>query len=193
MDRAIIKAAAKQQIKGNIGIMFLISLLVGLISGALVAIPVVGAIADALIVGAFSLAIIDMYMGMAEGKKPKVADLFSRMKDVLPAFCTSFLTGLFVALWSLLLMIPGIVKACSYSQAMYILAEDPSIGPMEAIRRSKAIMEGHKMEYFKLLLSFFGWAILGTFTLGILYIWLTPYMSATFANYYRYLKGEKID
>ena len=193
MNRATIKAAAKQQIKGNIGIMFLVTLLVGLISGALVAIPVVGAIADALIVGAFSLAMIDMYMGMAQGRKPKVADLFSRMKNMLPAFCTTFLTGLFVALWSILLMVPGIVKACAYSQAMYILADDPSIGAMEAIRRSKAMMQGHKMEYFKLVLSFFGWAILGTFTLGILYIWLTPYMSATFANYYRYLKGEKID
>ena len=62
MNRATIKAVAKQQIKGNIGIMFLVTLLVGLISGALVAIPVVGAIADALIVGAFSLAMIDMYI-----------------------------------------------------------------------------------------------------------------------------------
>ena len=190
MDRAMLKSAAKCQIKGNIGILFVISLLVGLITGALSAIPLVGSIAAMLLTAAFSLALIDIYMGLALGRKPEVGDLFSRMKDTLPAFCTTFLVGLFTFLWSLLLFIPGIVKACSYSQAMYILAEDPGMGPMEAIRRSKEMMEGHKMEYFLLGLSFYGWALLGIFTFGILYIWLIPYMQATFANYYRSLKGE---
>ena len=76
---------------------------------------------------------------------------------------------------------------------MYILAENPGISPMEAIKRSKEMMQGHKMEYFLLVLSFFGWALLAPFTLGILCIWLLPYMQATMANYYRSLKGEFIE
>ena len=192
MDRATLKSAAKQQIKGNIGILFVISLLIGLISGALVAVPVVGTIANMLITGAFSLALIDIYMGLTRGKRPEIADVFSQFRNMLPAFCTQFLMGLFTFLWSLLLFVPGIIKGCAYSQAMYILADDPGIGPMEAIRRSKEMMKGHKMEYFVLCLSFYGWALLGAFTLGILYIWLIPYMNATMANYYRSLKGEFI-
>ena len=190
MERATIKAASKKQIKGNIGILFLISLVIGLITGAVGSIPVLGQIAAMLLGSAFSLATIDIYLGVAEGRKPELKDAFSQFKNTLPAFCTSFLVGLFTMLWSLLLVIPGIVKACSYSQAMYILADNPGISPKEAINKSKEMMEGHKMEYFILGLSFIGWAILGAFTMGILYIWLLPYMQATFANYYKSLKGE---
>lgn len=193
MNRATLKSAARRQIKGNIGILFVISLLSGLITGALSAIPLVGTIAGMLLSAAFALAVINIYLGLTQGRKPEVADLFSEMSNILPAFCTQFLVGLFTFLWSLLLIVPGIIKACAYSQAMYILAENPGISPMEAINRSKEMMQGHKMEYFLLVLSFFGWALLAPFTLGILYIWLLPYMQATMANYYRSLKGEFIE
>lgn len=193
MDRATLKAAAKRQIKGNIGILFVIGLINGLIVGALGAIPLVGSIATMLLSAAFSLAMIDIYMGVTRGRKPEVGDLFSQFKNILPAFCTTFLVGLFTFLWSLLLIVPGIIKTCSYSQAMYIVAEEPGSSPMEAIRRSQEMMNGHKMEYFLLGLSFIGWAILAVFTLGILYIWLIPYMQATYANFYRSLKGELIE
>lgn len=192
MDRATLKSSAKEQIKGKIGILFLISLLASLITGAVSAVPLVGTIAGMLLSGAFSLAMIQIYMNLGYGRRPEVGDLFSQMRNILPAFCTQFLVGLFTFLWSLLLFVPGIIMGCAYSQAMYILADDPGIGPMEAIRRSKEMMEGHKMEYFVLCLSFYGWALLGAFTLGILYIWLIPYMQATLANYYKYLKGEFI-
>ncbi len=192
MDRATLKSAAKSQIKGNIGILFAISLLIGIIGGGVSCIPVVGTIAGMFINAAFSLALVSIYLGVADGIKPELGDMFSQLKNCLPAFCTSFLVGLYTFLWSLLLVIPGIIKSCAYSQAMYILAEDPSIGANEAITRSKEMMEGHKMEYFLLGLSFIGWAILGVFTLGILYIWLIPYMSATFANYYKSLKGDPV-
>jgi uncharacterized membrane protein len=192
MDRATLKSSAKEQIKGKIGILFLISLLASLIAGAVSAVPLVGTIAGMLLSGAFSLAMIQIYMNLGYGRRPEVGDLFSQMRNILPAFCTQFLVGLFTFLWSLLLFVPGIIMGCAYSQAMYILADDPGIGPMEAIRRSKEMMEGHKMEYFVLCLSFYGWALLGAFTLGILYIWLIPYMQATLTNYYKYLKGEFI-
>ena len=190
MDRQTLKAASKEQIKGKLGILFLISLVIGLISGAVAIIPKIGSIASALISAPFALATVIIYLGVAEGRKPELRDAFSQFKNILPAFCTQFLVGLFTFLWSLLLIVPGIIKACAYSQAMYVLAEDPGISPKEAIDKSKEMMEGHKMEYFVLSLSFIGWALLAPLTLGILYIWLLPYMQTTFANYYKSLKGE---
>lgn len=188
MDKATLKSMAKEQIKGNIGILFVISLLTALIGGALGAIPVVGSVASALIAPALALAMCNIYLNLTVGVKPSVGDMFSQLQNFWPAFKTQFLVGLFTFLWALLLYVPGIVKACSYSQAMYILAEDPTLSAREAINRSKAMMEGHKMEYFLLGLSFFGWIILGVFTFGILYIWLVPYMSATMANFYNKVK-----
>ena len=190
MKRAILKSAAKRQIKGNLGILFLISLLSGLIGGAVNVIPVVGGVAAMFVNAAFSLAMVSIYMNLTEGIRPRVGDLFSQFRNVISAFCTNFLAGLLVFLWSLLLIVPGIIKACAYSQALYILADDPGLGSWEAIRRSKEMMQGHKMEYFLLCMSFCGWALLGAFTFGILYIWLLPYMQTTYANYYKSLKGE---
>lgn len=190
MGRVELKAAAKRQIKGNIGILFAISLLIGLISGAVAVVPVLGTIAGMIMSGAFTLAVTEIYLNLTNGRRPELTDMFSQFKNILPAFCTTFLVGLYTFLWSLLFLIPGIVKACSYSQSLYILAENPSLSPSEAINRSKQMMQGHKMEYFLLCMSFYGWALLGAFTLGILYIWLIPYMNATLANYHKYLKGE---
>ncbi len=192
MDRATLKRMAKEQIKGNIGILFVIILLNMLVSGGLSAIPVVGTVAGMLVSGALSLAMIDIYMGLIDGKKPEIGDLFSRLKDFWPAFKVTFFTGLYVFLWCLLLYVPGIIKACAYSQAMYIMAEDPTMGARDALKKSEEMMKGHKMEYFVMILSFFGWAILGALTLGILYIWLMPYISATFANFHKSLKETPV-
>ena len=192
MDRATLKAAAKGQIKGKLGILFVIALLEGLIVGALSAIPLVGTIAGMLLGAAFALAVVHIYLNLTGGRKPEIADLFSQMSNILPAFCTQFLVGLFTFLWSLLLFVPGIIKACSYSQAMYILAENPGISPTEAINRSKAMMDGHKMEYFLLNLSFIGWALLSALTFGIGSLWLTPYENAAYAAFYIERTGRGI-
>ena len=184
--RAELKAMAKEQIRGKIGILFVIMLIVGCIS----------AVADTLVVGlfitpAFTLSIIRVYQGIANGEKPTAKDSFAGFDDLWTAFKTTFFMALFTFLWSLLLVIPGIIKAISYSQAMLIVAENPGMGAREAINRSKAMMEGHKMEYFVLGLSFIGWYLLGAITLGIAYIWIIPYVSATQVNFYNELKSAE--
>ena len=194
MNRAELKALAKQQIKGNIGILFVITLIVALITGAASAIiPGIGAVVVTFVLApAFSLSIYSIYLALAQGKKPEVKDAFIGFSDFWSAFKVTFLVGLFTYLWSLLFVIPGIVKACSYSQAMYILAENPKMSAREAINRSKEMMEGHKMEYFVLNLSFIGWAILAPLTFGLLYIWLIPYMNATLTNFYNSVKPQVV-
>ncbi len=188
MTRAELKALAKQQIKGKIGTLFVMMLIVSGISAICSFIPVVGSIAAAIISPAFSLSLMIIYLAMTEGKKPAIADIFMGFSDFWSAFKVTFLVGLFTSLWSLLFVIPGIVKACSYSQAMFILAENPGMSAREAINRSKKMMEGHKMDYFVLGLSFIGWALLASLTFGILLIWLVPYMQATLANFYNSVK-----
>ncbi len=129
-----------------------------------------------------------MYVNLVKGVKPEIKDAFAGFKDFWTAFKTTFLVGLFTALWSLLFYIPGIIKAISYSMSMFIVAENPGISSREAIRRSKEMMHGHKMEYFVLGLSFIGWALLCGITFGIAAIWVIPYMQATLVNFYNNIK-----
>ena len=101
-----------------------------------------------------------------------------------------FLMGLFVALWSLLLIIPGIIKMFSYAMTPFILEENPELTANEAIDRSRAMMKGHKFDLFWLLLSFIGWGILCALTLGIGTLWLTPYMQTSIASFYEDVKAD---
>ena len=189
MNRAELKAKAKEQIKGKIGILFLITLIIGAITGVVSGfIPVVGAIAVAVVTPAFSLSLIRVYLGLTAGKDPDVKDTFSGFDDFWSAFKVTLLVGLYTFLWSLLFYIPGIIKGISYSMSMYILAENKGKSARECIEESKAMTEGHKMELFVLGLSFIGWMLLGMITCGIAYIWILPYMQATYANAYNLLK-----
>lgn len=97
---------------------------------------------------------------------------------------------LYIVLWSLLFVIPGIIKAFSYAMTPYILVEHPEMSINQAIDESRRLMKGHKFDYFYLELSFIGWAILSSvFTLGIGFIWLIPYISTSAAAFYNDLKN----
>lgn len=110
--------------------------------------------------------------------------LFACFQQFWRFISATLLMGLFTLLWSMLLIIPGIIAAFAYSQTIFIMLDHPEMSAMEAIGASKKMMRGHKMEFFLLGLSFFGWSILATFTFGLLNIWLEPYMQVTKANFY---------
>ena len=118
-----------------------------------------------------------------------VETLFSCFQQFWRFLLAHLLMSLFTFLWSMLFVIPGIIASFSYSQTIYIMLDDPKISPLAAISASKQLMRGHKFEYFTLMLSFLGWAYLSVFTLGLLGIWLNPYMQVTMANYYNALIG----
>ena len=102
-----------------------------------------------------------------------------------------FTTGLFTALWCLLLIFPGIYKAYCWRLVPYIISENPTIKGDEARKQSAMMMNGNKWASFVLDLSFLGWKILGAFTLGILNIVFTnPYQAATNAELYLTLSGR---
>ena len=103
-----------------------------------------------------------------------------------------FTTGLFIFLWTLCLIVPGIIKAYSWRMVPYIIADDPEITGTEARERSAAMMDGSKWASFVLDLSFLGWILLGLLTLGILnLIFTNPYKAATDAELFRWLNGER--
>ena len=124
------------------------------------------------------------------GEPAKVEKLFVGYNDYLRITGTALLECIYLFLWALLLIIPAFVKGVAYSQTQYVLRDYPELSGNAAIERSMAMMQGHKWEYFCLYLSFIGWILLEIITLGIAAIWVTPYMSATFANYYEYVKAE---
>jgi uncharacterized membrane protein len=97
---------------------------------------------------------------------------------------TTLLISLFTFFWSLLFIIPGIIKSLSYSQAIYILIDHPEKSPLEVIRDSQAMMDGYKGDLFYLQLSFIGWILLAIPTCGLLFLWLQPYMQCTYTNFY---------
>lgn len=100
------------------------------------------------------------------------------------------LMDIFIFLWSLLLVIPGIIKCFSYAMTPYILQDNPELSANEAIDRSRAMMKGHKFDLFYLYLSFIGWFFLCILTAGIGFLWLHPYVQAAEASFYEDLKTE---
>ncbi len=185
VSREEIKSLARGQISGKIAMLFVCSLIMMAITGVSSLIPVAGTL---VLVPPLQLGITYIYLDVAAGGEVDVNRLFAGFKRLGQSICLYLLVNIFIFLWSLLFLIPGIIKALSYSQAFYILAEHPEMTATEALNESKLIMEGHKSELFVLYLSFIGWSLLGAITCGIGYIWIIPYMQATFTNYYHRIK-----
>ena len=116
-------------------------------------------------------------------------DLFSQFDRLWAGICMNFWMGLYVFLWSLLLIVPGILAAFSYSMTPYILSENKDMTAREAIAESKRMMKGHRWRFFCLLISFIGWEILAGFTFGIGNLWVRPYVETACAAFYMDLKN----
>ena len=128
-------------------------------------------------------------MSLARGQETGFGSIFEGFADVGRIIAASILMGIFVFLWSLLFFFPGIIALYRYRMTYRILRDNPHVSALQAISISKTMMRGYKMSLFVLDLSFLGWAILSTLTLGILGLWVSPYQSATEANFYDAIQG----
>ena len=131
-----------------------------------------------------------VYLSLVRGKATtvQVGDLFlggNRMGDLI---LLGLLKNLFISLWSLLFVIPGVVKSYSYAMAYYIKYDHPEYDWKRCIDESRAMMNGHKWRLFCLEFSFIGWWIVGFLCLGVGTLWVAPYQSAAIANFYDDLK-----
>ena len=130
-------------------------------------------------------------LNLVDKKNAAFETLFEYFSHWKTTTIARLLRALYVFLWSLLFIIPGIVAGFSYAMTDYILAEDPELTADEAISQSKSIMMGNKWRFFCLQFSFIGWDILATLAFGIGHLWLTPYKQATYAAFYREVSGTE--
>lgn len=194
-SRVNLKETAKKNIEGKIWSLFLCAIIVALCF-LTINIPILGLASIIVVVPALTFGNHYVYLKLTAQEEFSPSDLFFAFKDskVLgKVIGTFYLTMLYTFLWSLLLLVPGVVKAYSYSMAPYIIIENPEMSVKDAIAESQKMMKGRKLDLFVLQWSFIGWYLLSSITFGIAYIYVMPYCQATITNFYRFLKtcGEE--
>jgi uncharacterized membrane protein len=140
--------------------------------------------------GAVKLGYCRFNKNLLDDTNPQLKDLFSRFDIFWKGFLMQLLIAIYTLLWTLLLIIPGIIAAFSYAMTPYILEEHPEMGVNEAIQASKEMMRGNKWRLFCLGFSFIGWGILCLFTCGLGFLVLSPYIYASYAAFYYDVSGK---
>jgi uncharacterized membrane protein len=205
--RAELKAKAKESLSGKWGDAIVITIVFLIISSAISVLcsrlfpgenadvynstNLIGSLIELVLTGLFAFGYMSFFLKLSRDEDVEVNELWSKTSMIGTFIIAVILISLFTTLWTLLFIIPGIIAAYSYQMTLYILLDNPDMKVMDAIKESKEMMKGHKMEFFILQLSFLGWLILGVFTAGILYLWLIPYMNVTMCNFYNNLKELK--
>lgn len=184
------RAKAWSSLKGKWGVAVLVFLVNSIVLGACGVIPAVGALISLVISGPMTLGVVTVYTNLIRGEKAEVGQLFDGFKNFVNAFVLYLVNNIFIALWSLLLIVPGIIKTYAYSMSFYILRDNPEMTQAEARKASIEMMQGNKWRLFCLELSFIGWILLSMLTLGILMFWVAPYMQTAIAAFYEDLKAK---
>jgi uncharacterized membrane protein len=185
-----IMAEARSQLKGKWKSAILavfIYMLIAIIPGS---IPKIGGIINLIIGGPIAFGLSYYFLLFARGKKPVLEGLFKGFSIFGKTFITYLLIVIFTILWTLLLIVPGIIAAISYSMTFFILADNNEMSGQDAIRKSKELMNGNKYRYFCLVGRFTGWFLLGILSLGIGFLWLVPYFMTSNVKFYETLIEE---
>ncbi len=208
-----IKQKAKQDIKGNKGTFFAMTLVLGFIMNAVIwpafvllsiifVIMGQGIAAQVMlligmfvllyaITSPFTMSMSNIDLKFSRSEKLKVSDLFFGFKMYLKSVDMYFLKSVYLMFWTLLFYIPGIIKSYSYAMSDYILLENPNLTTDEAITRSRKMMDGNKFKFLLFQLSFIGWYLVIYLTCGIASIYVLPYIKAATGNFYLALKKEQ--
>ncbi|MBU1141414.1 MAG: DUF975 family protein [Firmicutes bacterium] len=189
MSSSEFRALARRQLKDRYWMVFVAVLIVTAVSGASYPIIVGLIIVGPLTVG-LSYYLLDVVQTNSKADKFELL-LEGFKKSLVNSIVANLLMMVFIFLWSLLFIIPGIIKALAYSMTPYIIAENPEIEAMEAIAKSEEMMKGHKLRLFSLYFSFIGWFILSALTFGVGLFFLLPYIQTTVANFYVDIRGTK--
>ena len=199
MNRVEIKNFAKEKLSGNlcsIWKILIIALGISLASTCVLSILFNKMDADFLdsllgiLMMPLGIGTTAFFVSLIENENFEAKDLFKYYHDFVKIIGVTVLMGLIIMLGYICFIIPGIILTLSYSLVPIILIKKPELGIVETLKYSREKMQGHKLDTFVLGLSFIGWAILGTLTFGILYIWLYPYMQLTFTKFYLNILGE---
>ena len=183
---------AWNNLSGKWGTMALATLIMSLITGtgAALAFIFIGGIVTLIITGPLTAGMCILTLHIVRASNVKIEMLFDGFKIFGKAFLLYILNGIFTFLWSLLFIIPGIIKTYSYSMSYYILLDNPELTANEARLRSIEMMKGNKWRLFCLHFSYIGWILLCGLTFGILTFWIQPYMQTAQAEFYQSLLPE---
>jgi uncharacterized membrane protein len=193
-ENVVLMRMARESLKGKwglaIGTFVVYILIIGAIQGITQLFPLAGLI-SLIIAGPMAVGLAIFSINISRNQEARLEQIFQGFNNFGTSLGAYLLMLLFILLWTLLLIIPGIIAALSYSMTFYILADDNS-GAMEAIDKSKKMMDGYKWKYFCLGLRFIGWALLCILTLGIGFLWLFPYMQVSMVKFYDDIKENQI-
>ncbi|MEG1737491.1 MAG: DUF975 family protein [Odoribacter sp.] len=187
-----LRAAARLSLTNKWGISAVVALVYILITAATTSLPIVGTLGGIFLILPLGYGVMVVFLKSFRGEEVEIGRLFDGFNDYWRIFGTMILVYLYTFLWSLLLIIPGIIKSYSYGLTSYILLDEPELKYDAAIQKSMAMMRGNKMKLFLLDLSFIGWGLLCILTLGIGFLWLSPYIYSARAAFYQDLKKEAI-
>ena len=193
MNNEEIRLEARELLKDRWGKLALVWLIWWAVFGLIPATAGFGGIVSLENGGPLSLGIARIFLKLWHRQDFKVEEMFHGFNEFTRSLVAYLLVAVYVFLWSLLLIVPGIIAAIGYSMTFFILADDPKIEAKEALRKSKAMMEGHKSEFFSLIISFIGWFLLACLTFGVGFLFLNSYVTMSSALFYQRLKGLNPD
>jgi uncharacterized membrane protein len=191
-ENRVLLLKSREALKGKWGNAIVTFIIYALITASVGSMGDLGPFLSLLLAGPLSLGVAIFALAVARGKDASVELIFEGFKQFMTALTAYLLVITVVLLWTILLIIPGIIALLAYSMTFYIIADEPSIKPADALIKSKRIMKGYKLKLFYLYLHFFLLAILCTLTLGIGFLWLIPYVHVTMATFYDDLKASVI-
>jgi len=215
-DNYSVRLNAREKLRGNWWYAFLIALVYSLIAGAVnfssnnnsvgnagieplidfgaaaALIGIVGFVATILLSGPMEFGFSYVWLSFNRGNPLEIGHLFYGFRGPVfgKAILLWFMRSLFILLWTLLFIIPGLIKSISYSMAYYIQIDNPEYGWNDCIKQSMDITSGFKLQLFVLSLSFIGWALLSILTLGFGFFFLIPYMQVSMADFYERIKNR---
>jgi len=192
MDNKAIRLEARTLLVGKWGKLALVWLILYAIDIVISSLSNWTFILTLIIAGPFTLGIYNIFLKIWRKEDFKIEEMFNGFKDFGRSLGTYLLMTLYILLWSILLIVPGIIAAISYSMTFFILAENPNIKAADALRLSKQMMYGHKTQYFMLMLSFIGWFLLSILTFGIGLLFLYSYITMASTIFYQQIKGEAL-
>jgi uncharacterized membrane protein len=188
---AALMASARESLKGKIGTPMAACVVFFVIVGLLGSIPFIGWLAGMLITGPLVLGLYILFLNITRGTEARFSQLFDGFGSFGNALAAYIVMCIFIVLWMLILIVPGIIAALGYSQTFFIMADNKNIDGLAALRRSKEMMQGHKGKLFGLCCRFIGWFLLGIITLGIGFLWIGPYCFASMAKFHDDIKAAQ--
>lgn len=190
-DNSELRAEAREALSDKWLMAAVAALVYSVVAGALAPIPFVGWLGVFFVGLPVTYGFAVLMLKVHKGGDVDFGVLFEGFQDYGRILGTKLLQLLYTFLWSLLLVVPGIIKGYSYAMTDFILKENPDLCNDAAIEESMEMMEGNKMKLFMLDLSFIGWALLSLFTFGIGYLFLQPYVMAAHVAFYEDLKAQR--